>query len=171
MLYQFARYILDFTGERVLSSCHIDDIIDLSPMVDWTQTQQQPPPPPPQQPVHSHPNSSHIEIAAKAYLETNVRYYLQNVNNNTGADQHQKSSTGTTSANRNAATDFIVSIRDIFKGIPRKLCSICRSPLGLACDRCFHLCHGISSTSSTRAQASSSSSMPWQAYPYISNSF
>jgi hypothetical protein len=61
-------------------------------MVDWTQSQSQQ--------HHNHHQPTHLEIAAKAYLENNVRYYLQNVNNSSIETK--------ANSNRNAATDFIV---------------------------------------------------------------
>ena len=72
-------------------------------MVDWSQSTaqcQQPAQQSSSPAAHSHNN---LEIAAKAYLENNVRYYLQNTVNNTGTESKTSSS-----ANRNAAKDFIV---------------------------------------------------------------
>ena len=71
-------------------------------MVDWSQSTAQCQQP--AQPTSSSPAAhSNLEIAAKAYLENNVRYYLQNTVNNTGTESKTSSS-----ANRNAAKDFIV---------------------------------------------------------------
>ena len=55
------------------------------------------------QPSGPAPAAHDLQIAAKAYLENNVRYYLQNSVKNLGSESKTSSS-----ANRNAAKDFIV---------------------------------------------------------------